>query len=90
MSLYEYVYVGAVHKSFQLNFTFSLKGQTSGLAQSQFQPLDFYIFENFDLLSQAPGVSCLTHLSLASIVWDVANSADPDQTPQNHGGVGSG
>ena len=32
----------------------------------------------------------LTHLSLASILWDVANSADPDQTPQNHGGVGSG
>ena len=27
---------------------------------------------------------------LASILWDVANSADPDQTPHNHGGVGSG
>ena len=56
MSLYEYVYVGAVHKSFQKNFTFSLKGHTSGLAQSQFRSLDFYIFEDFDLLSQAPGV----------------------------------
>ena len=56
MSLYEYVYVGAVHKSFQENFTFSLKGHTSGLVQSQFRPIDFYIFESFDLLSQAPGV----------------------------------
>ena len=24
------------------------------------------------------------------LLLDVANSADPDQTPQNHGGVGSG
>ena len=52
MPLYEYVYV---------NFTFSMKGQTYGLAHSQFQPyykciLDVYIFENFDLLSQVPGV----------------------------------
>ena len=38
MSLYEYVYVGAVHKNFQYNFTFSIKGHTSELAQSQFQP----------------------------------------------------
>ena len=37
MSLYEYVYVGAVQKSFQSNFTFSMKGHTSGLEQSQFQ-----------------------------------------------------
>ena len=55
MSLYEYVYVGAVHKRFQKNFTLSLTGHTSGLAQSQFRSLDFYIFENFDL-SQASGV----------------------------------
>ena len=58
MSLYEYVYVGAVHKSFQ----FSMKVHTSGLAQSQFQlyyklhSRDFYVFANFDLLSQAHGV----------------------------------
>ena len=38
MSLYEYVYLGAVHKSFQKNFTFSTKGHTFGLAQSQFRP----------------------------------------------------
>ena len=38
ISLYEYVYVRAVHKSFQYNFTFSIKGDTSELAQSQFQP----------------------------------------------------
>ena len=63
MSLYEYVYVGAVHKSFQLDFTFSMKRHTctSRLAQYQFDRitsciLDFYIFKNFDLLSQAPGV----------------------------------
>ena len=37
------------------------KGHTSGLTQSQFQPYyklhsrDFYVFANFDLLSQAPG-----------------------------------
>ena len=30
--------MGAVHKSFQQNFTFSMKGHTTGLAQSQFQP----------------------------------------------------
>ena len=52
--------------------------------------LDFYVFENFDMLSQAPGVWCLTHLSLASILWDVSKRADPDQKPHNHGGVGSG
>ena len=50
-----------------------MKGHTSGLAHSQFQPyyklqLDFYVFENLDLLSQAPGVWCLTHLRHASIV----------------------
>ena len=28
-------------------------------------------------------MSFLTHISLASFLRDVANSADPDQTPQN-------
>ena len=37
MSLYEYVDVGAVHKSFQQNFTFSMEGHITGLAQSQFR-----------------------------------------------------
>ena len=47
---------------FSRAFTFSMTGHTSGLAQSQFQPYyklhsrDFYVFENFDLLSQASGV----------------------------------
>ena len=30
MSLYEYVYAGAVHKRFQYNFTFFMKGHTLG------------------------------------------------------------
>ena len=57
MSLYESVYVGAVHKSFQQNFTFSMKGHTSGLAQSQFRPYYklqsrfFYIFNNFEIVA---------------------------------------
>ena len=40
MSLYEYVYLGAAHKSFQKNLIFSgsMKEHTSGLAQSQFRP----------------------------------------------------
>ena len=29
----------------------------------------------------------LTHISLASFLWDMANSADPDQTPQNAASV---
>ena len=55
-----------------------VKGRTSGLAQFQFQPYyklqsrDFYVFENFDLLSQAPMVWCLTHLHIASILWDIS------------------
>ena len=44
MPLYEYVYVGAVHKSFQYNFTFFMKGHTSGLAQSHFQPYYKFTF----------------------------------------------
>ena len=32
------MYMRAVHKSFQSNFTFSMKGHTDELAQSQFQP----------------------------------------------------
>ena len=38
--LYEYVHVGAVHKSFQ----YSMKGHTSEFAQSQFQP--YYKFRS--------------------------------------------
>ena len=40
MSLYEYVYEGAVHKSFQ----YSMKGHTTEFAQSQFQP--YYKFHS--------------------------------------------
>ena len=99
MSLYEYVYVGAVHKSFQYNFTFTVKGHTSGLAQ--FQPYyklhsrDFYVFANFDLLSQAPGCDVELIYTLPPFCGTLANKKnldqhDPDQTPHNQGGVGSG
>ena len=55
MPLYEYVYVGAVHKSFQYNFTFSMNGHTSRLAEYQFQPYyklhsRFLHFRNFLLV----------------------------------------
>ena len=62
MSLYVYVYVGAVHNSFQKNFTFSMKGHTSGLAQSQFRPYyklhsRFLHFQKFPLvISSTRGV----------------------------------
>ena len=71
MPLYEYVYVGAVHKSFQYNFTFFIKGHTSGLAHSQFQPYYKFTFSKISscyLKHPGSDVKLFMH---SSILWDV-------------------
>ena len=42
----------------------------------------FAVFCLFILFSRV-SAPWLTHISLASFLWDIGNSADPDQTPQN-------
>ena len=68
-----------------------LREGTSGLAQSQFQPYyklhsKFLHFRKFRLvISSTRGV-----MFLPPFCGTLANSADPDRTPHNHGGVRSG
>ena len=97
MSLYELVYVEAVRKSFQWNFTSSMKGHTSGLAQSQFRTYHklysrFLHFQKFRLVISS--TRCVIFNSFKPCLHFVGclqtASADPDQTPHNHGSVGLG
>ena len=86
MPLYEYVYVVAVSRrdTHPGKHNLSSNRITSSI-------LDFYVFENFDsFFLKHPGCDVKLIYALPPFCGKLANSADPDQTPHNQGGVGSG
>ena len=73
----------------------SMKGHSSGLSQPQFQPYyklrsEFLRFRKLTCYLKHPGCDVKLIYALPPFCWMLANSADPNQTPHNQGGVGSG